>query len=614
MATSPRKARDNKGATRILIAITVLGALVFAASVGGIAYLLIRTDRGTVSEGSFLHVKLAGPLPEAPVVGALLLDPDDKPILVTEYAAGIREAATDDRITGLYLDINGPGASLAAFQEIRDAVAAFGESGKPCVAYSEGLAMGDYYLASACDTVLLAPSGALMVSGMSMSTTYYKGTLDMLDAEAEFVHVGDFKSAVEPFMRTEPSEPAAEAMEYLLGGIYDRLVADMARGRGMTEAAVRDAIDHPSLTPSGAVKRGLIDGTAFPDAIFATIETAGGEGWVEGLADASYAGDLGELRAEKFTTLREYLKGWRADQASAADKILVVHAAGQIVSGSGGGGLFGDSGTLADGPFRKWMREARDREDVAAIVLRIDSPGGSGLASDMMWREIELTKETGKPVVVSQAGLAASGGYYITAPADYVFAMPSTITGSIGVLGGKVNLSGTYAKVGMTEHTYKRGENATMFSGTASFGDEGRAIFGEYLGEFYDVFVNKCAEGRGMSYDEVHAVAQGRVWTGEQALERRLVDELGGLDMAVAKAAELASVEEYGIDRLPREKDFFEVLFEDMNQASTRQPTVKVDFGLLPEQETAMRDLLMLEQVLADGGVAAWLPSAPRVQ
>ncbi|TNE87400.1 MAG: signal peptide peptidase SppA [Deltaproteobacteria bacterium] len=614
MAKNPRPKRDNKRATRILMGLTVLGVLVFALSVGAIAYMLVRTDRGTVSEGSFLHVGLAGPLLEAPMVGGLLLDPEDKPILVTEYAAGIKAAATDDRITGLFLTLDEPGASIAAYQEIRDALEAFDESGKPCVAYAEGLSMGSYYLASACDKVLLAPSGAMMVSGMSMSTTYYKGTLDMLDAEAEFVHVGDFKSAVEPFMRTEPSEPAAEAMEYLLSGIFDRLVADIAEGRGLSAEAVRDAIDHPSLTPRGAQSRGLIDGTAFPDAILATLEKAGDDGWVEGLAEASFSGDMAELQDDKLTPVKEYLKGWRADQASADKKVLVVHAAGQIVSGDGGGGLFGDSGMLADRPFRQWMREARDRDDVAAVVLRIDSPGGSGLASDMMWREIELTKQVGKPIVVSQAGLAASGGYYITAPADYVFAQPSTITGSIGVLGGKVNLSGTYEKVGITEHTYQRGDNATMFSGTSSFGEEGREIFQEYLSEFYDVFVNKCAEGRGMTYDEVHAVAQGRVWTGEQAVERGLVDEIGGLDDAVAKAAELAKIDDYGIDRLPRQKDFMEVLLEDLAKAEIEQPTVKVDFGLLPEQEQAVKELMLLEQILADGGVAAWLPSAPRIE
>ncbi|MCO4743326.1 MAG: signal peptide peptidase SppA [Proteobacteria bacterium] len=613
MAKNARPQRDNRRATRILLAITVLGVLVFAASIGAIAYLVVRTDRGTVSEGSFLHVRLAGPLSEAPMTGGILLDPNDAPILVTEYAASISAAAEDDRITGLYLQLDGPGASMAAYQEIRDSLEAFGASGKPCVAYSEGLSMGTYYLASGCDTVLLAPSGAMMVSGMAMTTTYYKGTLDMIDAQAEFVHVGDFKSAVEPYMRTEPSEPAAEAMEGLLDSMYGQLVAEIATSRELTEEAVRDAIDHPSLTPRGAQTRGLIDGVAFPDAILATIETSGTDGWVDGLAEASFSGDLKELREEKLTSVREYLKGWRADQASASKKILVVHASGQIVSGDGGGGLFGGSGMLADRPFASWMREARDRVDVGAVVLRIDSPGGSGLASDMMWREIELTREAGKPVVVSQAGLAASGGYYITAPADYVFAQPGTITGSIGVLGGKINLSGTYAKVGMTDHTYKRGENATMFSATDSFGEEGTEIFREYLVEFYDVFVNKCADGRGMTYDEIHAVAQGRVWTGEQALGHGLVDELGGLDKAVAKAAELAQVDDYGIDRLPRQKDFFEVLLDDLADASVEQPTVKVDLGL-PGSEQAVQEVLLLERVFADGGVAAWLPGAPRFE
>ena len=610
MSRNPQSAPDNARATRILMALTLVFVLVFVLSIGLIGYLVVRTDRGTVAEGSYLHVPLSGVLEEAPMVGGLLLDPELAPILVTEYAAAIQQAAGDDRITGLYLTFDAPMGSLAAYQEIRDAVEVFRESGKPCVSWTEGHAMSSYYLASACDRVLVAPSGAVMVAGMSMSTTYYKGTLDMLDAKAEFVNVGDFKSAVEPFMRTEPSEAASEAMEALLGSMYDHVISEIASGRNMSTDAVRAAIDLPSLTPSGAAERGLIDGVAFPDQVLLTLQDSAADDWVEALADASYPGDLDDLEAEQLTGVREYLKSWRADQAATDKKVLVVHASGQIVSGDGDGGLFGSSGMLADRPFAEWMREARDRSDVAAVVLRVDSPGGSGLASDMMWREIQLTREAGKPVVVSQAGLAASGGYYISAPADYIFAMPSTITGSIGVLGGKVNLDGTYAKAGMTDHTYQRGANATMFSATDSFGDQGIEIFREYLTEFYGVFVQKCADGRGKSFEEIHAVAQGRVWTGEQALAHGLVDELGGLDKAVLKAAELAGVSEVGIDRLPRQQDFFEVLMEDL--ASAQAPTPQVQLPV-PGAEQALVELDTLRRVLADGGVATWLPAAPRV-
>jgi len=254
------------------------------------------------------------------------------------------------------------------------------------------------------------------------------------------------------------------------------------------------------------------------------------------------------------------------------------------------------------------MRDAREADDVVAVVIRVNSPGGSGLASDMMWREVVRTREQGKPVVVSMADYAASGGYYIAAPADWIVAEPGTLTGSIGVFGGKMNLAGLYEKAGMTEHTWKRGAEADMFSSTSGFSEAGRATYRQFLEDFYEVFLDRVGSGRGMERDEVHAVAQGRVWTGAQALERGLVDELGGLDEAVRKAAELAQVDDYGTHVLPKRKDFLELLLEDLE--GTTNARVQIE---LPGIDVESVDsVLVLEKVLADG-VAAFASGLPEV-
>ena len=228
----------------------------------------------------------------------------------------------------------------------------------------------------------------------------------------------------------------------------------------------------------------------------------------------------------------------------------------------------------------------------------------------MMWREIERTKEMGLPVVISQADYAASGGYFITAPGDYVFSHPTTITGSIGVLGGKMNLAGTYEMAGISSHTYLRGERADFFSTVSSFDEGEQDAFQTYLDDFYETFLGRVTAGRPLTRDEAHEVAQGRVWTGEQALERRLVDEIGGMDDALAKAAELASVTEYGVDRYPKSRSFFEILLDDLASAEAAVPVEIHVEGLLPEVEDAVSEVLLLDAIFADGAVM-YLPGSP---
>jgi len=307
--------------------------------------------------------------------------------------------------------------------------------------------------------------------------------------------------------------------------------------------------------------------------------------------------------APTFTLLDAYVDTLRASDEANKARIALVCAEGQIVSGSADGGFFGGDGLLADKTFRSWMQEIREDDDIRAVVLRVNSPGGSGLAADMMWREIQLTRAAGKPVVVSMGDYAASGGYYIAAPADWVVAQPGTLTGSIGVFGGKLALAGMWEKLGMTEFTYRRGMQSDLFTASAPFTEGGRIAFRSFLQDFYDRFLDVVADGRGMERDAAHAVAQGRVWTGRQAKERGLVDEIGGIDVALAKAAELGDLDAYGVSTFPASKTLWDQIAEDL-EVEALQPRLEipgVDSG-------AMADLVRLERVLSDSGVAALLP------
>ena len=591
-------------ATRILIVLTLLGVMVFATSMGAVVWLVSRTDMGEVKSASWLRVPLTGQLADAPKQGEFVVDPADAEPLVTEIATAIRKAAADERIEGLLLELNGTSGGWGTLSEVRSALTAFRESGKPCVAYAETYMMGSYYLASACDTVVMAPGGIGLVAGLSSSITYYAGTLEKIGAEGDFEHVGDFKSAIEPYERTGPSDAASEATTALLDSLWAEWVASVSSGRGLSSADLQALVDAPAMSPIDAQERGLVDALAYRDAVRIALPEHGSDGWAAAL-DAEPDGEAYEDALDRLTALEEYLKGVRAELKSGSRAVAVVHAEGTIISGDPRDALFSE-GMLGDKAFAEWMSEAREDERVAAVVVRVNSPGGSGLASDMMWREIKRTQAAGKPVVISMADYAASGGYYISAPADWIVAQPMTITGSIGVFGGKLALGGTWEKLGMTEHTWKRGAEADLMSSSSPFSEGGRLVYRRFLSDFYETFLKRVGDGRGMDRDGAHAVAQGRVWTGQQALERGLVDELGGLDVAVAKAAALADLDQddLGVRRLPERKTFFELMLEDLGAAQATVGRVEAPPGVPVD---TLHRLVRLERVLADG-VAAMLP------
>jgi protease-4 len=562
----------------------LVGFLVLIGVITGAGLMMLMDTAPVISrpESSWLVVKVQPGMGDAPGEEGFVMDPESIPPLSTELSSAIRHAATDSKVSNLLLKINGLSVGWAQTTDIRNALRTFRDSGKDCTAWADGYDTKTYYLASVCNTVAMSPEGITLVTGMNVTTTYYSETLSMLGVSANFEHVGDYKSAVEPYERSGPSEAAATATNELLDSLYGSIISGIADGRGLDEESVRILIDDPPMTALAAMDRGMVDERIYEIEMLDTV-----------------IGDEPTLK------LSDYIESLR-DPWGSNGNVAVLYADGPIILGRGGVGLFGDNVIGSVSTSRQLKKLAEDN-GVDAVVLRINSPGGSGQASDDIWQAINILKEA-KPVVVSMGDYAASGGYYISMNADRIFAEATTVTGSIGVFGGKMNLAGLLTKAGMSQFEFSRGARSDLLSTMEDFDPEDQALFRSFLEHFYDVFLTKAADGRGMTKEAVHAVAQGRVWTGSQAVEHGLVDELGSLDDAIAAAAELASIgENYGVDRLPKRKDFFEQLVEELGGAppdDARLPAASVPRSLRHPLQT----LLLLDTVLANGGVAAMMP------
>jgi protease-4 len=556
--------------------------LIFVATGIGLLLLMGSTPTASNTDSQWLHVRITPSIAEAPGSEGLIFDPAQMPPLSTEIARAIADAAADESIDGLFLEIEGVGMGWAQTQELRDAIWRFRDEGKPSIAWSEFYGNKEYYLASAAQDVHIAPTGLSMVNGLSMTTMYYAGAFEKFGVKANFEHVGDFKSAVEPYERTGPSPAAARATNGLLDSIYSQFLSGIALGRGIDTTAAEALVDGLPVTAIDAQQAGLIDSLTYRDQVEAQL-------------------DANLIKVS--TYIRDNAAGgWM----SRRPKIAVVHAEGTIVSGRGGAGLMGGQSVGAQ-TLNKMLKEVREDKDIVAVVLRVNSPGGSGTASDAIWREVGKTLDE-KPLVVSMGDLAASGGYYISMGADQIIAQPGTITGSIGVFGGKINMSGLYQEVGLSLHHYERGARADLLSTTKNFDPEDRARFRTFIEGFYQTFVDKASKGRGMTFDALHKVAQGRVWTGEQALALGLVDQLGGLDLAVRSAASLAGVNgDVEIVRYPERLGFLDQLVQEMDEPTTRIRVGKALPSAAP-LEAVMQSASMLDQVLSDDGVAAMLP------
>lgn len=478
-----------------------------------------------------------------------------------DVVSGLRYAATDDHVEALVLHVDRLDWGWSRIAELRDAVRAFRETGKPVYAsLGSGASEPEYLLASVADEVCMAPTTTLGINGLSLSVLFLRGTLDKAGITPNFDHVGTYKSAIEQYTRNDMSPPAREALDAVLDDYRRLLVDSLASARGWSVAQTSRLVDGGPYTASEAVERGLLDTLVY-----------GRD--VDSLAILRVGGRAHSL------PLGRYLD--RVPETLSLDKVALVVVEGEIVSGRSGEGWMGGrevgSETLVEA-----LREARRRHSIKAIVLRVDSPGGSADAADDIWHEVELCRRV-KPVVVSMGDYAASGGYYISAPADTIVAEPATLTGSIGIFAGKFNLLGGYRKLGMNIETLSRGPNAELYSPFKDFSADEARRFHELLERGYHEFVQRVARGRKRPERWVEGVAQGRVWTGSQARARGLVDVLGGMDTAIQLARRRAGIgpdEEVAIERLPRVRYKFLQGFLE---------------GLVGNDEDAMRARLLAE-------------------
>ncbi len=475
--------------------------------------------------------KLKGQIVEEPTPLSFFRD---RKLTLFELLQRIERMKDDPSIDGLVIDMQSFSLGGSDRAELRDALQDFRDAGKKIVVYSESYTgLGYYYLASVADHIVLHPAGDVMITGLNSTMPYFKGTLDKLGIEAQIVSVGKYKSAPELVTRKDMSEPARESMTALIETVRDVILRDVAESREVSEDKVDEWINNAMFTADEAVDHGLVDALAFHDELDDEVETVMGADKVRTIPYGMYHARTRPPQEWPNMT---------------SPKIAIVYATGSIVSGESSRNPFGGS-SMGSTTIAKAIRQARSDPRVKAIVFRIDSGGGSALASDIILREIQRTVEGtdgegGIPVIVSMSDVAASGGYYIACLADKIIVPETGITGSIGVFGGKFILKGLYDKVGMNHDGVQYGEHADIWSSTRKWNEEEQELLLNHMEAVYERFTGFVAEGRDMPIDEVKEVAQGRVWSGRDALENGLVDENGGILHAIERAREAAGIEQ----------------------------------------------------------------------
>ena len=484
---------------------------------------------------------------------------------ITQQIDKIRK---DDEVAGVLLKIEGLGIGWAKLQELRDKIIQLRSGGIEVISYLESGGNTEYLLACAADRVVLMPAGLVGLTGLRVEVMFYRGLLDKLDIKADMYAVGKYKSAIEPYMRDSMSEAQREAMNAILDDLYAQQVEMIANGRSEIDAALAATlIDQGPFTAEEAYQAKLVDALQYYDELAQSIEGPAEE-------KIEVVSDYGKKSTEapELTGFAGFMKLFsmlasskRPASEKGKPKVALIYATGPIMSNAPTS-PFTTGQVITPGVVAKALRDAREDSDIQAVVIRVDSPGGSAVASDAIWREVLLTQRE-KPLIVSMSDVAGSGGYYIAMAAGTIVAQPGTITGSIGVLGGKLNLKGFYNKIGLTKEVITRGKNANLYSDYGDCTPTERERLQKLLETIYQDFVRKAAEGRDKTEAEIHELAQGRIWTGKQAKEIGLVDELGGLDTAFAiakKQIALDPADEIDIIILPKPKTFFETLIEDM--------------------------------------------------
>jgi protease-4 len=517
-----------------------------------------------VADGSTLVLHLEGELPEQPQVALPIpFLEDQQPMTVVETWQLLRKAAVDSRIKALVLEPRGMEVGWAKLEELRGSIVAFKKTGKPVYAYLRGAGTKEYYLATAADRVFMAPEDELDVKGLRAELMFVKGTLDKLGVGLEFEHVGKYKDAPDMFTRTTPTPETLEVENQILDQYYGDMIAVIAEGRKKPPEVIKALIDDGPFVGKSALDGGLVDALLFEDEMYGQLK------------------DAAKLESIKKIGEKDYAKVEVAG-VDGKTKIAFIVGQGEITRG-GTNDSVGNDGITASG-LVKLLRQVRDDASIKGVILRIDSPGGDGIASDDILHEAKLLSAK-KPVVISMSDLAASGGYFIAMTGDPVVAYPNTLTGSIGVFFGKVNLKGLFDKVGLSTYVLKRGRFADIDSTTAPLDEEQRAKLRREIETFYKGFVERVAAGRKKPYDVVEPLAQGRVWLGAQARQNGLVDELGGLDRAIEMVrdrAKISSSEKIVLVTYPPKRTVWDVLFNRSDDSAQLESHLRPFIGRLP--------------------------------
>lgn len=572
----------------------VIGFLVVATIISAGAMLLLYAmvaQEPDVPAHATLVLAPAGDMPETAPDFAL----GGSELTIRTYVELIRKAKNDTRVAGILLKPGGFSSPYwGKIQELRDAIKDFKTSGKYVDAWLEYAGDREYYLASVADHVYLLPSATLDLTGVASYEVFLRGTFDWIGTYPDFLHIGDYKTAVNTYLEKTFTPAHKEMSESLNRSQYDHLVRTIADARRKSEDDVRALIDQGPFQPVDALRVGLIDEIAYEDEL---------DDLVTELRDAKY------IDAEDYAAV-----AWESAGVRRRSKIAVINAAGVINSGSSGfdpvnGPVVGSDSLV------EYIRDARADESIKAIVLRVDSPGGSSTASDVIWRELSISRENKRPVIVSMSDLAASGGYYIALGGDAIVAQPGTLTGSIGVYTGKFVTTGSLDKLGANIEATSNGRHAEIYSPDRRFTPEERKKIEESMQVVYDQFIERTAAARHMAPEKVDEIAQGRVWTGEQARQLGLVDELGGLYKAIDIAKQRARIpaeEEVNLVVYPPRRSFFELISDELGSPVGRLKAQYTSDALMellgPRERRALAAVLAPSRLFRSGQVLAHMP------
>jgi protease-4 len=533
----------------------ILVNLIFFGVIGAAISSVGKESQPSVPKNAILKVDFSQPVAEQggekfnfnPLAGSASMTSS---LSLLNAIRALEVAATDPQVKFVYLKTDGLEMDIAQAEEFRNALLAFRESGKPVISYSQGLSAGNYYMASVADKVILNAYGDVMITGMSSQLMYYKDLIDHLGIDIQLIRHGKYKSAGEPYIKSEMSQENKEQYETMLGTIWNVMAEAIAASRDFTAEQFNDWIDNLAITNAESAKeKGLVDELWYDDQVREYFRT---------LCDVKKVKDL------KYVSLKDYATAKVKPNVRAKEKVAVIYADGQIVMDDKGNGNIGNN-------FAKEIAKARQDSSIKAVVFRVNSPGGSVQASAAIEREIALLKEC-KPVVASYGGYAASGGYWISCGADKIFSDKSTLTGSIGVFGlipsfGKALKKNVHLNV-YEVATHKHG---SLASGMSPLDPEEEAVMQNQIDATYEDFVSRVAKGRGLTTDAVDAIAQGRVWAGGDAIKIGLVDEWGGLTDAIRYAATMANLDNYQLVEYPAVTPMYDQLLASMNETGTEQ-------------------------------------------